>query len=223
MHPRFLSPLVWVTPVLLYCSACSDDSVAVGAVAPDTVASKSDTAIAADVAAGPSATIAGEPHKADPYVEISGKWDGASKHVLLTVWIGGVKDLLGIAAHLQYDPTALQLVNGEVLAVAQGSSTPGSYKTRSVYNAAMPGRVLLGSARFSANPLPFALPTGAAITREAWVTLEFIPIAAGKTAISFDPHSTLLRAADGTEVTAEWHGASIDVPAAVVSASVGVP
>lgn len=223
MHSRFPWLTLWIIPVFLSCSACSDDDVTVGAAPADATAAQGDTAIAKDTASGPAPTIVGEPHKADPYVEMAGEWDANTRHVVVTVWIGGIKNLLGIAAHLRYDPEALQLVKGEVLAVAQGKGIPGSNKTRAVYNDALPGRVLLGSARFATNPLPWTAPTGAAVSREAWVKLEFAPLKAGATTLGFDPHTTLLRSDDGTEIQAEWHGASVDVPAAVLTATAGVP
>ncbi len=223
MHSRLPSLFLWIVPVIVLVSACSDDAVTAGAPAADANATGSDTVIAADTNAGPAVAIVAEPHAADPYVEMAGVWEPSSRHVVVTVWIGGIKNLLGLAAHLRYDPEALQLVKGEVLAVAQGKGVPGANKTRAVYNDAMPGRVILGSARFATNPLPWIAPTGAAVTREAWVKLEFAPLRAGASTLGFDPRSTLLRSEDGTEVAAEWHGAKIDVPAAVMTATAGVP
>ncbi len=206
---------------LLLCS-CSQESAEVAAGPAAAAGNKAD-AVVAD--GGPSASdpsVQGPGHGAGGYAEISGQWDAASKRLKVSVWVGSIKDLLGMAAHLRYDPKALQLTKLELQSIAEvGDDAPGVWQSRGIAKDAPLGRILLGSARFRSTIAPFLFPQGAQVDREKWVVLEFAVLEHGQTKLWFDPPSQLARSGEGTALSLQWLGATVTVPQAFALGSVG--
>lgn len=196
---------------------CADETAVSGAAGADSSAAKADAGAGDTAATGPVPAITGSGHGKGGYVEISGGWDPAAKRLKAWVWVGDVADLLGIAAHLRYDPAKLQLTKLELLPLAElGDDNPGVWSSRGVAKDAPAGRILLGSARFRNQIAPFVYPAGAAVQREKWVALEFAVLAAGESKLWFDPPSKLARQGDGKALQLEWLDAQVQVPAASV-------
>lgn len=198
-------------------SGCAEQDADQGAAAADAATAGADVVAGDAAATGPVPTISGAPHGKGGYVEIAGGWDPAAKRLKVWVWVGDVADLLGLAAHLRYDPAKLQLTKLELLPIAElGEDNPGVWSSRGVAKDAPLGRIMLGSARFRNQIAPFVYPTGAAVQRDKWVALEFAVLAAGETQLWFDPPSRLARQGDGKALQLQWMDATVQVPAASV-------
>lgn len=206
----------------LLLTGCSEETPELSGGSADASAGQADV-LALDAAGKASEpTVEGPGHGVGGYTEISGQWDAASKRLKVAVWVGGVKDLLGIAAHLHYDPKVLQLAKLELQSIAEdGDAAPGVWQSRGVAKDAPVGRVLLGSARFRTTTAPFLFPEGAAVDREKWVILEFAVLAVGETSLWFDPLSQLARSGDGTALQLQWLGAKVKVPQTFATGLVG--
>lgn len=191
---------------------CGQDSATVAAASAD--AKQGD--VATDVAAADTAmggkipTIAGEAHSQSPYVELTGEWQADAKLLNVVVWLGDFTDLLGIAGHLRYDATKLQLVNSEALPLTEESAASG-FQYRAVLKEAAPGQLLTGTARFRTQSHPFLYPEGAKVSRAQWLMLQFEVKAVGKSTIAFDPKTLLARKSKGELETPQWLSAEVDV------------
>lgn len=215
---RLRGPLgAMAVSIAVWSSGCADEAAGSGSAAADASAAAADAQAGDAAAAGPVPTVTGPGHGKGGYVEISGGWDAASKRLKVWVWVGDVADLLGIAAHLRYEPAKLQLTKLELLPLAElGEDNPGVWSSRGIAKDAPAGRIMLGSARFRNQIAPYVYPMGAAVQRDKWVALEFAVLGAGETKLWFDTPSKLARQGDGKAVKLEWLDAQVSVPAASV-------
>lgn len=219
--PHRVTRIAGVAATLLIVG-CSDDVSKSTTKTADSSASPADVVTQDSSAKVIEPTVEGPGHAAGGYAEVSGQWDAATQRLKVVVWVGSVEDLLGIAAHLHYDPKALQLTKLELQSIAeQGDDAPGVWQSRGIAKEAPLGRILLGSARFRTTTAPFLFPSGAAVEREKWVILEFAVLATGESALWFDPPSQLARAGDGAALKLQWLGGKIKVPQAVVVGKAG--
>ena len=216
------TPCIAMLAALLLLASCTEETAVSSAGSADAAAIGTDV-IGADGAANPNdPTVQGPGHGAGGYAEISGQWDAKSQRLKVAVWVGSIKDLLGIAAHLRYDPKALQLTKLELQSIAEmGDAGPGVWQSRGIAKDGPPGRILLGSARFRTAIAPFLFPEGAAVEREKWVALEFAVLTTGETKLRFDPPSQLARSGEGTALQLQWLDATVKVPQTFAVSSVG--
>ena len=136
---------------------------------------------------------------AGPRVELTGEWDSASQRIRLRLHVASFKNLLGLAGHLTFDPTALRLTSLQGLPVPIGSGSGTSeFTARTLAKEAPAGRILLGGARFRKKASPWKTPEGTAVGREPWATAEFEVLKHGTHAIAFDP-ATVTARNDGNE------------------------
>lgn len=191
---------------------CAEDTAVAGTAAAESDGQGGDASPVADASAAVAPTFLGTAHTDGPYVEIAAKWDASAKKIHVTVWAGAFKDLLGIAAHLHYDPKVLTLTESLMQPLAETDKVAGAYKTWSVFEESPAGRLLVGSARFRTLLHPWLVPEGRAVDREPWIELDFTVVGSGKTELTFDPNSTLARAGDGTEVAVQWLGLAVTIP-----------
>jgi hypothetical protein len=207
--------VTWAAVAVL-ASACGQAETLTVAAAVDATQAVADTSAQPDVAAeGPQ--VKAVPHAPGPYVEIAAKWDGAARRLRVTVWVGDVKNFLGIAGHLRYDPAVLELTASESWPLAENDpAQPGAWLTRSVLKDSPAGRVLAGAARTRVVTHPWMAPDGVDFSRDKWFDLEFKVRAAGTTELRFDPDSTLCRQGDGAELALQWLPTSVTIPAALV-------
>lgn len=143
-------------------------------------------------------------------VDLEGGWDDASKHVRVRLYVAGFANLLGLAGHLRFDPSALKLTALTGAPVPLGPSKDTlTWEARTMAKESPAGRVLLGGARFRKKPNPYVGPEGAVVDRELWVTLEFEVLQPGTHTIAFDPASTTARNDGNEEVSATWGSGQI--------------
>ncbi len=129
--------------------------------------------------------------------------DGA--HVHVEIAINNFADLFGIAGHLHYDPAVLQLTAQQANGVPVGADNNlTDYKPRTVAKESPTGRILMGGARFSNVPTPFDTPTGAKVTREVWLVLDFNVLQKTPTSLAFDPNTLVVRNGAYTDVPTDW-------------------
>ena len=214
---RLSRVLAWVLTSLMAVS-CADEVAVTGAVAVDAKTASADVAVDAAVngaSAGAMPTLDGQAHSAEPYVEIAGLWNAEAQRVQVVVWLGGFTDLLGIAAHLTYDPDKLELVAQQMLDPTQESASTG-FLWRGLVKEVAPGRLVTGIARFRAISHPYAYPDGTDLARAQWLSLEFVVKSTGKSTIGFDLPTRLARRATGEPIAAQWLTAEVDVPATFV-------
>ncbi len=212
-------PVVWAIILagssvgVALLSGCSDEVI----VGPAPSADAATTAASADAAAADAAasaavpTVVGASHTKSPYVEISGEWQVASERLLVNVWVGGFTDLLGLAGHLRYDPTLLQLTGNEALPLTEDSASTG-FQYRAVLKEPKPGQLLTGTARFRTLSHPYMYPEGAEVGRALWLKLEFAVLAPGKSVIAFDPLTQMARNGKGELLTPQWMTAEVTAP-----------
>lgn len=194
-------------------AGCSDDTAVVGTKRADaTVAA--DAAIAADTGtaaiAEPQLVSAG--HAEGPYAEVTGSWAADTQRMVVTVWVGDLPNLLGLASHLTWDPAQLELTNSGIVDLTEESEATG-FAWRHVLKPLTAGRLTAGSARFRAVSHPYAYPEGAQVGRAPWLKLEFRVLVTGSLKLGFDEATQLARKAEGEFIPMQWIGATIAVPA----------
>lgn len=211
-----------ILAALLLLGSCSEETPETSSGSADATGNTADAIGADGTANADDPTVQGAGHGPGGYAEISGQWDAKAQRLKVSIWVGSIKDLLGIAAHLHYDPKALQLTHLELQSIAEkGDDGPGVWQSRGIAKDAPLGRILLGSARFRTTIAPFLFPEGAPVEREKWVALEFAVLAKGETKLTFDPPSQLARAGDGTALKLQWLDATVKVPQSFAAGSIG--
>ncbi len=182
--------------------ACGEDPPAQGSADAGAVGQNGDAQLnsAADtpvfLAVGGTATTGA--------VAISGSWTDTQR-VHIEVAINDFADLFGIAGHLHYDPAVLQLASLQANGVPLGAdNNTTDYLPRAVAKESPTGRILLGGARFSKLPSPFDTPTGAKVSHEVWLILEFTVLQKTATTLDFDPNSLVARNGAYTDVPTDW-------------------
>jgi len=196
-------------------SGCGADVLVQGPPAPVVAADASAAVDAADVAQ--TSTIKTEfvasvtPEKG-PSVEMTAQWLPETGRMQVTVWLNNFKNLVGIAGHLRYDATALELVDLQAQGVPHGSD-PAKWQARAVAKISPEGRVLAGGAIFAVKPSPFGKLTGAKVSRESWLIMEFIVKKPASTKIDFDPDSLVARDDQYTDLPVVWGNGQINTSA----------
>ncbi len=205
---------------LAFCAALLAAAAGCGQETAVTAPVTADASIAADVAGAADAKgaaiaepkVVGAGHSEGPYVELSGSWSADAQRVTITVWAGDLPNLLGLAAHLVWDPAQLELTASDALNLTEESEASG-FAWRHVLKAIAPGRLTAGSARFRSVSHPYAYPEGAKVSRDPWLKLEFRVLATGPLKIGFDDATQLARKAEGEFIPVQWIGATVEVPA----------
>ena len=185
--------------------ACGEDPVATPAQ--DVIASGQDTQAGVTqptfLAEGASSTTGD--------VSVTGSWLAESGHVKVEVVISNFADLFGIAGHLHYDPSVLQLTALQAYGVPLGKfKSTADYTPRAVAKEVPTGRILLGGARVVNAPSPFNAMEGVMVDKETWVTLEFAVLKQTQTTIAFDPITQVVKTGDFKEAPTDWGHLTID-------------
>lgn len=190
----------------IWLSACGQDDAVVKAAADvATDASADGRGIGRDDAASGTTPISATPTGAasGPRVELvpTVLEDGT---IEVKVALRDIADLFGVAGHLRYDATRLELVTSKAHAVLAGEG----WEPRSLLHL-RPGRLLLGGARVRVGGSPYSPLQGVKVGNQLWATLTFRKIAPGDAVLSFDPAHLLARAANYSLLKLEWQGLTI--------------
>lgn len=202
---------IFLGALLLASTACAADVLVQGppaaVVAVDAMAPV-DAADVAQTSKIKTEFVASVTPEKGPSVEMTGQWLPDTERLQVTVWLNNFKNLVGIAGHLHYDAAALELVNLQAQGVPHGSD-PAKWQARAVAKISPEGRVLVGGAIFAVKPSPFAPLTGAKVSRESWLIMEFIVKKSASTKIEFDPDTVVARDDQYTDLPVVWGNGQI--------------
>ncbi len=197
--------------LLAVATGCAPDVLVQGPAAAAVVAAAAAAVLANDVTQ-PSKFkvefVASAPPDKGPSVEMTGDWLASTERLQVTVWLNNFKNLVGIAGHLRYDASALELVDLQAQGVPHGSD-PAKWQARAVAKISPEGRVLAGGAIFSVKPSPFAALAGAKVSRESWLIMEFVVKKQASTVIAFDPDTLVARDDQYTDLAVVWGNGTI--------------
>ncbi|MEY3013944.1 MAG: hypothetical protein RIT45_2679 [Pseudomonadota bacterium] len=188
--------LPWLLVGVLAGCGADDESTSGGAAAADV---QSDTSVT-DVAGEPTWTVTLSGATTGPRVAMAVDGPDDAGTFTLRVTLRDIPDLFGIATHLRYDPTQVELVDAKEHAVLAGDGWAPRVLLKPV-----PERVLLGAARIREGGSPYSPLEGAKVGNQLWATLQFRLLDAATSAtIDFDPARSIARSAGYEVLTLDW-------------------
>ncbi len=157
-----------------------------------------------DVTSGPGVALTTQGTQTGPRVVLEGKAESADEFEV-RVLVRDIPNLYGIAAHLVWDESALELVshNGHLMMIAT------DMRSRTLVKPSGKSRLLLGAARYRDGGSPWAPLVGAKVTNQIWATLRFRVLTSGKHSIAFDPDHLLAKSSTYEDLALSW--TSLDV------------
>ena len=123
----------------------------------------------------------------------------ADGSVAVEVALRDLQGVYGVAGHLRYDPEALEAVE----IVAHDVLTGPGYVGRSLAALSMPGRIVVGAARFQLGSSKKGL-VGTDVDVATWVSMRFVAKKTGIHTLSFEPSRRVALAASKKPIDLVW-------------------
>ena len=123
----------------------------------------------------------------------------ADGSVAVEVALRDLQGVYGVAGHLRYDPEALEAVE----IVAHDVLTGPGYVSRSLAALSMPGRIVVGAARFQLGSSKKGL-VGTDVDVATWVSMRFVAKKTGIHTLSFEPSRRVALAASKKPIDLVW-------------------